>query len=291
MQNEDFSVQNDLSRVEEVLLPVLEEKTQEDREKWKQIRQITARAFKEAGLSWISRTFLIWKINKEIKRSIRNGEGLLGAERRLRAFFRNKIDLEKTKIPNYINRAERNFLKVKEYIVGTDVLDLGAGDGFLGQKIRDEMGKNVTLVDVVDYNYSDLPLLLYTQDGKIPLEDNSVDTTIMYVILHHADNPGHVIEEAARVTRKRFIILEGYVEDKEVFIVNSFIDWFFNRVIRDADINVPLNYKTRKEWEEIFRGNGFEITEMKDMGIDEPVAPEHHILYIVDRIKKGETGK
>ena len=146
------------------------------------------------------------------------------------------------------------------------------------------MNKEVSLVDVVDYNYSSLPLHLYTQNGDIPFDDNSVNTTIMYVILHHADDPEHVIREAARVTRRRMIILEGYAETDEIRRRNSFIDWFFNRVIRDTDINVPLNYRTQSQWDAIFKKYGFHITEMVDMGIDEPVAPEHHILYIVDRV-------
>lgn len=71
--------------------------------------------------------------------------------------------------------------------------------------------------------------------------------------------------------------------------MNSFIDWFINRVVRSTDINVPLNYKTKHEWNIIFKEAGFKITNAIDMGIDEPVAPEHHILYILDRFEKQKT--
>ena len=56
-------------------------------------------------------------------------------------------------------------------------------------------------------------LLSYISKGdKIPLQDKEVDTTILYTVLHHADDPEYLLAEATRVTKKRLIIMEGYVE-------------------------------------------------------------------------------
>lgn len=138
------------------------------------------------------------------------------------------------------------------------------------------------LVDIVDYNYSDLPLILYNPEEKIPLADKEVDTTILFTVLHHASDPEHLLREATRITRKRLVIIEGYVEEDDKMMTNSFFDWFYNRVIGDEDINVPLNFLGVKGWEKILKSHGFDMIKTMYLGISEPVVPEHQILLIAN---------
>jgi len=164
------------------------------------------------------------------------------------------------------------------------VLDLGAGDGLMALEIKDRLGKNVILVDVVDYNRTDLPLIRYDPRGAIPLADRDADTTLLYTVLHHSRDPGHLLKEATRVTRQRLIIKEAHVEDDSVRATNGFVDWFYNRVIGDEDIDVPLNFRTVQEWTTLLRGCGFGVVETAYVGIDEPAVPEHHVFIIADRL-------
>ena len=139
------------------------------------------------------------------------------------------------------------------------------------------------MVDVVDYNYTDLPLILYNPEEKVPLADEEVDTTILYTVLHHASDPEHLLEEAARVTRKRLVIKEAYIEEDGIRITNSFVDWFYNRVIGDEDINVPLNFLKIEGWEKLLKLSGFDVIETKYVGIDEPAVPEHQVFIIAEK--------
>src|SRR5690606_14670063 len=56
------------------------------------------------------------------------------------------------------------------------VLDLGAGDGYVGEWVHTETGAEVVLVDVVEFNESSLPLVLY--DGQeLPFANGTFDLT------------------------------------------------------------------------------------------------------------------
>jgi ubiquinone/menaquinone biosynthesis C-methylase UbiE len=201
----------------------------------------------------------------------------------LRKFIRKHVDREKDLKVNELKYVKKRFENIKNYIVGNKILDLGAGNGLLALEIKEQLNKDVILVDVVDYNYTELPLILYDPEGKIPLGDKEVDTTVLYTVLHHASDPQHLLEEATRVTKQRLIIKEAYIEDNNIRITNSFFDWFYNRVIGDENINVPLNFLKVREWEKLLKSYGFDVIETKYVGIDEPAVPEHHIFIIADK--------
>ena len=207
---------------------------------------------------------------------------LIEVEETLRRFIRKRVDNEKDRKALAFKRAKRSFELVEDYLVGEKILDLGAGDGLLALEIREQLKKEVVLVDIVDYNYTDLPLILYDPEEKIPLADEEVDTTILYTVLHHASDPKHLLKEATRITKKRLVIVEGYVEQEDIRMTNSFFDWFYNRVIGDEDINVPLNFLRVKGWEKLLKSHGFDMIETIYLGINEPVVPEHQILIIAD---------
>ena len=210
---------------------------------------------------------------------------LFKVEETFRNFIRKRVDNEKDRKTNALRRAKRSFEKVKNYIIGKKILDLGAGDGLLAREIKEQLDKEVILVDIVDYNYTDLPLILYNSEGKLPLMDEEVDTTILYTVLHHSSDPEHLLEEAMRVTKHRLIIKEAYIEEDNSKMTNSFFDWFYNRVIGDEDINVPLNFLKVEGWEKILKSCGFDVIETKYIGVDEPLVPEHHIFIIADHTK------
>jgi SAM-dependent methyltransferase len=239
---------------------------------------------KNANLNFLKRRLFWFYVNRTITNGLKKGIPLIEVEETLRKFVRKRVDNEEVdRKALAFERAKRSFELVKDYIVGEKVLDLGAGDGLLASEIKKQLKKEVVLVDIVDYNYSDLPLILYDPEDKIPLADGEVDTTILYTVLHHASDPEHLLKEATRITKKRLVIIEGYAEEVEIRMTNSFFDWFYNRVIGDEDINVPLNFLKVKGWKEILKSHRFDIIRTSNLGINEPIVPEHQILIIADR--------
>ena len=181
-------------------------------------------------------------------------------------------------------RAERCFNAVKEYLVGNTIVDYGCGKGLLGEKIQSDLGKNVLLVDNIDFNKSNLPMLKSDRDGKTNLSDLSVDTSIAYLVLHHMDNPLSGLKELSRITQSRIVLMEGWIEDINCRYINQAIDWFFNRILLGVDMNVPLNFLSIEQWAELLESVSFRVSKVDYVGPDEKLAPEHHVLIIAERI-------
>ena len=275
--------QNDITVVERHVYQIFSRKNEKDKHYWNEIRSLFLSAMKNANLNFFVRHIFWLYVNRIITKGLKKGISLIKVEETLRKFIRKHADNEKDLKPKEFKNAKERFEKIKNYIVGNKILDLGAGNGLLALEVKEQLNKEVVLVDIVDYNYTNLPLILYNPKGKVPLADEEVDTTILYTVLHHASDPKHLLEEAARVTKTRLLIKEAYIEEDEFRITNSFFDWFYNRVIGDEDINIPINFLKVKEWENLLKSYGFEVILTKYVGIDEPVVPEYHVFIIANK--------
>jgi SAM-dependent methyltransferase len=275
---------NDIDLVEKLISPIFAKKTAKDKHYWSAIRSLFLSSMKNAGLNFFIRHIFWFYVNRTITKGLKKGKSLLEVEETLRKFIRTHVDNEKDRKALAVEGAARSYELVQDYVLGEKVLDLGAGNGLLALNIKSQLEKEVVLVDIVDYNYTDLPLIRYNPEDKVPLADGEVDTTILYTVLHHASDPTHLLEEATRVTKKRLVIVEGYVEEDDMWVTNCFFDWFYNRVIGDEDINVPLNFLRVKGWNSLLKLHGFDMIETKYVGIYEPLVPEHQILIIADRM-------
>ncbi len=276
--------QNDIEVVESLIYPIFSKKSEKDKHYWNEIRSLFLTAMKNANLNYVKRNIFWLYVNRTIKKGLNNGKRLIQVEETLRKFIRKRADNEKDRRGNAIKRVKRSFEVVKDYIIGEKILDLGAGDGFLALEIKEQLEKEVVLVDILDYNYTDLPLILYNPEDKVPLADKEIDTTILFTVLHHASDPEHLLEEATRVTKKRLVIIEAYIEDDDKRMTNCFFDWFYNRVIGDEDINIPLNFLKLEGWKKILKLYGFNVIKTKNLGICEPIVPEYQVLIIADKI-------
>ncbi|MCC7163209.1 MAG: methyltransferase domain-containing protein [Anaerolineae bacterium] len=95
------------------------------------------------------------------------------------------------------------FVQPKQHIV-----EIGAGNGIVAQMLHDATGADFTLLDVVDYNASKLPMQLY--DGRsLPFPDNSFDLAMLVFVLHHNPDPRPVMWEAMRVARSGVLVVEN----------------------------------------------------------------------------------
>ena len=277
------SNQNDIDVVENLIYPIFSKKNEKDKHYWNEIRSLFLSAMKNANLDFFKRYIFWLYVNRTITKGLKKGIPFIKVEETLRKFIRKHVDNEKDLKAKELKHAKERFEKVKDYIVGKKILDLGAGNGLLALEVKEQLDKEVMLVDIVDYNYTDLPLILYNPEGRVPLADEEVDTTILYTVLHHASDPEHLLEEVARVTKQRLVIKEAYIEEDDVRITNSFFDWFYNRVIGDEDINIPINFLKVEGWEKLLKSYGFNVILTKYVGIDEPAVPEHHVFIIADK--------
>ncbi len=276
--------ENNLDVIQDIVFQIFSKKTKNDKDNWKKIRSLLLLSLKNGKVNLFKRSIFWIYVNRTIIKGIKKRETLLEIEKRLRKFTKRHTDEEKDLNPIEFECGKKNFEKLKNYIIGEKILDLGAGNGILALEIKEQLRKEVILVDVIDYNYTNLPLIVYNPNNKIPLLDKEVDTTILHTVLHHSNNPEFLLNEASRLTKRRLIIKEAYNDKDDARVSNSFFDWFYNRVIGGEDINIPLNFLKVKEWETTLKKCGFDIIESKYVGIDEPLIPEYHVYIVADKI-------
>ena len=138
------------------------------------------------------------------------------------------------------------------------VLDLGAGEGYVGQEIKRKWNADVSLADVVNMNRTDLPHTLY--DGAtLPFDDDQFDTTILYFVLHHAEGAERVLDEAMRVTRGQVLIVESVYQTEQDLKILTFLDKLANRIRSGGLMNAQeefLHFRTVPEWKALFEEKG-----------------------------------
>lgn len=190
----------------------------------------------------------------------------------MRNFIQKIIQKRTEKIINtfddFINKSEK-------------ILDIGAGGGWIGKEIQKRKGASVTLLDIIDFNQTDLNFILY--DGKnIPFPDNYFDTSLLIFTLHHCNYPLKVLEEAKRVTKKKIII----VEDIPTFWLNKIFLYFWDiwtnlpSLIRPPGENITFNFKTIPGWQKIFNDFQLKIIFQKEFQSNRLI---HHTLFIIEK--------
>ncbi|HWE26103.1 MAG TPA: class I SAM-dependent methyltransferase [Myxococcales bacterium] len=96
------------------------------------------------------------------------------------------------------------------------IVDVGAGDGSLAAafaRYRPQTRVVGLEVKVRAVTRSGFQMLRF--DGRrIPLRDASADVALLSNVLHHAEDPGQLLQEVRRVTRRRVVIKDHLTRGK-----------------------------------------------------------------------------
>lgn len=165
------------------------------------------------------------------------------------------------------NRTKRIVDSFDEFIEEEEkILDIGAGGGWIGKEIQKRKDAKVTLLDVIDFNQTDLELFLY--DGtKMPFLKNSFETALLIFVLHHTKNPLEVLREAKRLSRDRIIVLEDTYASFFDKIFLFFWDILTNLpsfFVKPFGEKMPFHFKKISEWEKIFQELQLKIVFLKE---------------------------
>ncbi|MDX1547141.1 MAG: class I SAM-dependent methyltransferase [Rhodothermales bacterium] len=148
------------------------------------------------------------------------------------------------------------------------VLDLGAGEGYVGAILGEGRGVQVTLADVLPMNRTGLPHVLY--DGQhLPFGDDAFDVTVLYFVLHHAEDPRAVVREALRVTKGRVVVVESVYEKAWDRHLLERLDRWANRVrsrglMRGQEEHVQ--FRRRAAWRTLFEDEGATVLSERRRG-------------------------
>jgi SAM-dependent methyltransferase len=172
--------------------------------------------------------------------------------------------------------ARRQARDVAPWIVGSRVLDLGAGEGFVLAALG--MG---TAVDVGPFRRAVVPYVVY--DGStLPFANATFDTTLLLLTLHHCDKAEAVLDEAIRVTRRRLVVAESVYRSRLDHFWLCALDARFNRLRHGARMATPLAFRPSPEWEALFAARRLRLVTTRWLGSRWERLIHHPCLYILD---------
>ena len=186
-------------------------------------------------------------------------------------------------------KPETDFQQLQKLLPGERVLDYGCGSGYLAARLA-KGGYRVFTTDVLDYRYEEarrLPFVQMASATDIPYPDNSVDVALVQAVLHHI-NPNDlpfVIRRLGKIARYALIKEDTYGLPNglgglaellktqpllRIFVgmplevqhqVLLLIDFFSNAIAQGIpEMNMPFEFKTVSEWEQVLLRNGFKVT-------------------------------
>jgi len=207
-------------------------------------------------------------------------------------------------------RSARIMAQIQPHLIGSGVLDYGCGDGEVGRRISD-LGYSVSLCDVMDYRTEaarDLPWHLLAGGYQEKSDRHAMDTLLLLTVLHHCENPDSSLLSVKSLGPKRVISIESVYKltraetfrfrqaetcrtadafewlelpTEGQFRYACFWDWFYNKVV-NSGVFVPYNFLWPDAWRDRFRHLGYDEAERIYLGIDQPLAPEFHVLQVFD---------
>ena len=164
---------------------------------------------------------------------------------------------------------------------GQEVLDLGSGSGHIAEQIRNAHGVGIICLDIVDYNRSNTPLVVY--NGKhIPFEKEKFDTVLLFFVLHHALEPVQLLKETKRVLKAdgSIIILEDIFNNR----IERWITLALDSINHLNLVEIPFNFKTTGEWEQLFKELGLTIRNRKPFRLSCPPSVRNIRFVLTKRL-------
>lgn len=148
-------------------------------------------------------------------------------------------------------------------IVPKNIIDIGAGTGTVLSAVGKQFNipkESLYALDLQPIVLDDVTVINYTAEGKIPLEDKSVDLVIMLSLLHHIlpKDRADLLSEVRRVLSPNGrVIIREHDDAKNakfrIFLQLIHYIWY----IRNGETHDPLYLMSRSETIDEFKNAGF----------------------------------
>lgn len=134
------------------------------------------------------------------------------------------------------------------------LIDIGCGTGVITEKLHDRY-QFVTGFDVVNHNLSNkIKFVLGSPNKLLPFNDKEFNFAIIIFVLHHSNDPKHLLKEVSRISNY-VIIFEDIITNP----VHKYYTYFIDSLINFEWFGHPHNNKTDEEWKNIFSGLGYQM--------------------------------
>ena len=170
---------------------------------------------------------------------------------------------------------------VTPFVAGRTVLDLGAGEGYVGAEVTALTGARVCSVDVGAFRRAPGAYVVY--DGaRLPFADRAFDTTLALLTLHHCAAPAAVLDEAIRVTRRRLVVTESVYRSRTERGWLDLLDGRLNGYRHGGRMSAALAFGRPEEWLAFFAARGLRVAAMRWIGWRLERLVHHPLLFALD---------
>jgi len=160
---------------------------------------------------------------------------------------------------------------------GSEVLDVGCGNGFIAHHLSAMLGRSVIGIDLgsgveaaIDYRQYD--------GARFPAPDKSFSAVTLCYVLHHAQDVRVVLNEMRRVLREGGLAV--IYEDIPQTWWDRGVCWIHNLQWRGR--TGPCTFRLESEWRALFRSLGFEIVSERSLSrwrnLTHPVTRRFYVL-------------
>lgn len=167
---------------------------------------------------------------------------------------------------------------------GSEVLDVGCGNGFIAHHLSAMLGTNVVGIDLG--SGTDAPIDYRRYHGtQFPVMDGSFDAVLLCYVLHHAQDVQVVLHEMRRVLRDGGLAV--IYEDIPGSWWDKGVCWFHSQQWRSR--TGPCTFRHESEWRSLFESFGFEIISERQLSrwrnLTHPVARKFYVLKLNSRVR------
>lgn len=162
---------------------------------------------------------------------------------------------------------------------GSEVLDVGCGNGYITHHLSAMMGASVIGIDVADATEAAIDYRRY--DGlRFPVAGNSFDAVVLAYVLHHAQDTKAMLEEMRRVLRPGGLAV--IYEDIPKTLWDRFICWTHDCKWRKR--TGACTFRGESEWRSVFEEAGFKVIQSRQLArlrnLTHPVCRRFFLLSV-----------
>jgi alpha-1,6-mannosyltransferase len=176
---------------------------------------------------------------------------------------------------------------LRPWVLGPRVADVGGGEGTVGVLLSPASGLLLIDPDPVALRAHPAAFPSTRVQGSahaLPLGDDSVDTVVLCLVLHHLPDPDQGLAEALRVARRRVVILESVYRTRAGRRLLPILDRWMNAGRGSGAMGrqeAPLEHRSAEGWSEAALGLGARIVHAgPPPGRFRALAP-HQVLVLV----------
>jgi len=169
---------------------------------------------------------------------------------------------------------------------GSDVLDVGCGNGFIAHHLSAMLGTRVVGIDVVKTTVAPIDYRHYDRTS-FPVADQSFDALLLCYVLHHAQDARVVLNEIRRVLRNGGLVV--IYEDIPYGPWDKGVCWIHNRQWRARTGN--CTFRQPREWRALFNSFSFEVMSERRLSrwrnLAHPVARGFFVLKLANEYQRS----